>query len=219
MRMLEEKARMQLLFRQMLTQAASMITDALRSVRERDPELGRRVIADDDIMDRLERRVDEGCIQLLALHHPVAGDLREVVAMLKASTDLERVGDLAVNIVKRGFELGDGPGLEADDTFQAMAAEVEAMLRLVVDAWQCGDGTALGRLRAAEARVDEHNRVVFRWAIALMAAHPDQGSRAIALTNISKNLERIGDHVINLSEHLAFRMVGRDMRHPRVGDH
>lgn len=203
-------------YQQMLVLGEAMVRDAMRSIVERDPSLGRWVVRTDEQLDQLEVSLDESCLRILALYRPVARDLRLVTALMKASTDLERIGDQAVNIAKRGFDLTRGTGLEPVPEFTEMARLIVDMLGEVKRAFVARDSSVLARLMDAEAKVDQLNKQVFKQVIDAMAEHPDQSRRGLALTSISKALERIADHVVNLGEHVVYMVDGFNVRHGRA---
>lgn len=200
---------------QMLVMAEGMVRDAMRSIVERDPALGRQVLASDSDLDRMEKLVDESCMRILALYRPVARDLRLVITLMKSATDLERIGDQAVNIAKRGFDLSRGTGLEPVAELAEMAELVGGMMATVREAFLTRELGGLERLAPAERRVDELNRAVFTLVINAMALHPDQSRRGLALTSVSKALERVADHAVNLEEQLIYLVRGEDVRHAR----
>lgn len=213
----EELQELASLYVEMLVLARAMIRDAMRSLRERDPALGRWVVSTDLELNRLEMRLDEASLQVLALYQPVARDLRFVATLLKSTTDLERIGDQAVNIAKRGFDLTRGTGLEPTSEIFEMATIVDDMLEVVHNAFKARDGEVLPALQRAERQVDELNRQVFAHLLKVMLQHPDQSRRALAITSISKALERLADHALNLGEQLVFMVAGEDVRHPDIG--
>lgn len=201
------------LFLQMCVRAESMTRRAVRSVVERDTRLAREVIGQDAEMDRLEIEVDGACLRCLALRHPVGTDLRTVTTALKMVTDLERIGDLAVNIAERGIELAAGTGLQPDQDLVQMGDLAADMVRVASDAFLSLDADRARDLALRDREVDRRNRAAFvRW-ISAMSAHPDQAERALALTSISKYLERIADHAVNLGEMVVFLVEGEEIRH------
>jgi phosphate transport system protein len=201
------------LFLQMCVRAESMVRRAVRSVLTRDAELGRSVVETDAELDRLEVEVDRACLRFLALRQPVGRDLRFVTTVMKMVTDLERIGDLAVNIAKRGLELTSGSGLQPSTEIVRMGDVAADMLREAADAFVSDDARIASALRERDGEVDQLNREgVSRWLEA-MTAHPSQAERALALTSISRYLERIADHTVNLGEMIVFLVEGRDVRH------
>lgn len=208
-----ELERVRTLFLQMCVRAESMVRLSVRSVVERDPSLGRSVIAADTEIDRLELEVDRHCLRFLATRQPVGIDLRTVTTILKMVTDLERIGDLSVNIAERGLELSAGTGIEPGLDLPRMGEIAADMVRLAADAFLEADGRIARDLIARDREVDELNRQAFHKWLHHMAAYPDQVDRAFALTSLSKYLERIADHACNLGEMVVFLVEGRDLRH------
>ncbi|MCB9763225.1 MAG: phosphate signaling complex protein PhoU [Alphaproteobacteria bacterium] len=200
-------------YQQMVVLAGAMVRDAMRSILERDPALGRWVVNSDEELDSLEVRLDQACLRILALYRPVARDLRLVVTLMKSVTDLERIGDQAVNIAKRGFDLTRGTGLEPVPEFTEMARLIVDMLELVKRGFVERDAQVFEALLQAERQVDQLNRQVFAQVIRAMAEHPDQSRRGLALTSISKALERVADHAVNLGEQIVYLVAGEDVRH------
>ena len=208
-----ELDRIRTLFLQMCVRAESMVRLALRSVLDRDPSLGRSVVAADRELDRLEVEIDRLCLHYLATRKPVGAELRSIVTILKMVTDLERVGDLSVNLAERGLELSAGVGIEPGTDMPLMGEIAADMLRMAADAFLEGDPTLARELIARDQDVDDLNRQAFQKWITAMAAHPDQVDRAVALTSMSKYLERIADHACNLGEMVVFLVEGEDLRH------
>ena len=147
------------------------------------------------------------------MHRPSGYDLRLVTTVLKMVTDLERIGDLAVNIAERALDIGAGPGLEAATDLVVMGAKAVEMLRRAADAFIGHDASALDDLKARDREIDELNRVSFEHLLRVMVDHPNQAKRALAFTSISRHLERIADHTVNLGQMIVLLEEGRDLRH------
>jgi len=193
-----------------------MIARALRSLLERDPDLARRVIETDRAVDSGEIDVDHLALNLLALRQPAASDLRFITTALKMVTDLERIGDLAVNIAERSIELSQEPPLKPYIDIPRMAEAVSAMLRQALDAFVNRDAEAARVVLAADDAVDNLNVQLFRELLTFMIEDPKTISRALRITFIAKYLERIGDHATNIAQMVIFMSEGRDVRHPRL---
>lgn len=200
-------------FLQMCVRAESMVRLAVRSVVDRDPPLGRSVVDADRELDRLEVEIDRLCLAFLATHKPVGYDLRLITTMLKMVTDLERIGDLAVNVAERGLYLAAGSGIEPGLDLPQMGELAADMVRSAADAFLEGDSHIARELIVRDREVDDLNRRAFEKWIGAMTAHPDQVDRALSLTSVSKQLERIADHACNLGEMVVFLVEGEDMRH------
>lgn len=201
------------LFLQMCVRAESMVHQAVRSVHQRDPHLARAVLDADAALDDLEVDIDRRCVRTLALHRPSGVDLRLVTTVLKMVTDLERIGDLAVNIAERGLEVGTGPGLEPGVELVMMGSKVVEMIRLAADAFVAQDASVLATLKRQDHEIDKLNRGSFEHWLRVMADHPDQANRAMAFTSISRHLERVADHAVNLGQMIVLLVEGRDLRH------
>lgn len=212
-----ELERVRTLFLQMCVRAESMVRLAVRSVMERDPAMGRSVVAADRELDRLELEIDRQCMRILAIQQPVGRELRLVTTCMKMVTDLERVGDLSVNIAERGLELTQGAGVEPGLDLQRMGEIAADMIRAAADAFVAGDTEIARALIAQDEEVDALNRQAFERWIEAIGVHPDQANRAMALTSISKYLERVADHACNLGEMVVFLVEGEDMRHGHGG--
>jgi len=193
-----------------------MIARALRSLVERDPDLARKVIESDRAVDSGELDVDHLALNLLALRQPAASDLRFITTALKMVTDIERIGDLAVNIAERAIELSQEPPLKPYIDIPRMAEAVSGMLRQALDAYVNRDSESARAVLAADDAVDQLNVQIFRELLTFMIEDPKTISRALRITIIAKYLERIGDHATNIAQAVIFMSEGRDVRHPRL---
>ncbi len=201
------------LFLQMCVRGEAMVQQALRALVLRDPHLARAVVAADEAIDSLEVEIDRLCVRVLATHRPTGYQLRLVTTVLKMVTDVERIGDLAVNIAERALDFGQGPGLEADDQVREMGQRVVEMIRVASDGFVSGDVGALGELQRRDDEVDQLNRASFQRWLGVMVDHPDQSLRALGFTSVSRYLERIADHAVNLGQMIVLLVDGRDVRH------
>lgn len=201
------------LFLQMCVRAESMVQQAVRALLTRDPHLARAVMAADEAIDDLEIEIDRLCVRVLAVQRPTGFDLRLVTTVLKMVTDLERIGDLAVNIAERSLDLGGVRGLEPDEPVRQMGAKVVEMIRVASDGFVSSDVGVLAELNRRDDEVDALNRASFQHWLAVMAEHPDQSTRALGYTSISRYLERIADHAVNLGQMIVLLVEGRDVRH------
>lgn len=201
------------LFLQMCVRAESMVRRSVRSVVERDSELGRSVIDTDREMDQLEIQIDRACLRCLALRQPVGKELRVVTTVMKVVTDLERIGDLSVNVARRGLELTQGSGVQPHLDLHRMGDLAAEMVRIAADSFSLEDLELARCLSVRDAEMDRLNRESFSRWIDAMSAHPSQADRALALTSISRHLERIADHAVNIGEMVIFSVEGKDVRH------
>lgn len=203
------------LFLQMCVRAESMVRLSVRSVMERDAYLGRSVVKADQDLDRLEIRLDDLCLRILANRKPSGEELRLVTTLLKMVTDLERIGDLAVNVAERGLELSAGAGYEPGFELTMMGELAADMVRAAADAFVERDTDLARAMIKRDRQLDQINRELFAVGVQEMAAHSDQVDRVLMMTSISKYLERVGDHAVNLGEMVVFLVDGRDVRHRR----
>jgi phosphate transport system protein len=193
-----------------------LIAGAVRALVERDTLLARRMIDYDAQIDRLEVESDELCLRILARRQPVASDLRLITIALKLVTDLERIGDLGVNISERVVELNQEPPLKTKVVdLPKMAEAALGMVRDALDAFVRGDATRAVKVIEADAVVDAFYHQSFRELLTYMMEDPRNIYRATRLQSVAKYLERIGDHATNLAEHVVFMVQGKDIRHAK----
>jgi phosphate transport system protein len=193
------------------------VSKALRAVESRDSGLAEEVIAGDQQVDQMEVEVEEECLKILALHQPVATDLRFIVAVLKINNDLERIGDLAVNMASRARKLSRiaaPPVVQID--FQGMEQHAQNLLRKSLEALVNGDRELATWVCRSDDSVDAANRSVHKQVIEALRAHPEDVERLILLLSVSRNLERIGDHATNIAEDVLYMIGGEIVRHLRV---
>lgn len=190
-----------------------LIKDAMQSLVERDTGLAEKVIQGDHRVNRLEMEIDELCLKLLALRQPTAVDLRFITLGLKIVADLERVGDLAVNIAERAIELNQEAPLKPFIDLPKMAGDVQAMLRKALDAFVQEDVAVAEEVLGADDQIDEVNHKIFEELIDYMGRDKANIKRACRLMFISRYLERIADHATNVAEMVIFMVQGRDVRH------
>ena len=189
---------------------------AMRSLTEADIPLADKVIASDDELDKLEVQIDDEAIRYMTLRGPVASELRLIVVGMKASHDLERVGDEATSIARRSRKLAIEPRLELYADMPRMTNIALEMLRDALDCFvQEDEHKALSVIRR-DAEVDNLNRLVYRRLTSYMIEKPDTIARALELMFISKSLERIADHATNIAEEMVFLSKGMDIRHSDV---
>ncbi|HKA91812.1 MAG TPA: phosphate signaling complex protein PhoU [Haliangiales bacterium] len=191
-----------------------MIKSSIRALVERDSVLAQRMIEYDHQINRLEVEIDDQCLRILARRQPVASDLRFITIALKLVTDLERIGDLGVNINERVIELNQEPALMSYIGIQQMAEAAEAMVHEALDAFVQGDPDRAQAVLARDKVVDEQYVQLFRELLTYMMENPRNIYRATRLQSIGKYLERIADHATNLAEMVVFMVRGKDIRHP-----
>ena len=195
------------------------VRKSVDALLNRDPKLAQQVIDYDEALDDLEVEIEEECLKILALHQPVAVDLRYVVAVMKMNNDLERIGDLAVDISERAIYLAGHPqpGLRLD--IRSMADTAQLMLKNSLDAMVNSDTALAHRVRAADDEVDEINRQMFVLIHDYIRQHPEYVAEAIHLLSAARHLERIADQVTNIAEDVIYMVEGEIVRHqPEVFD-
>jgi len=189
------------------------IRRAMRALLERDDVIAQEVIDRDRQVNTYDVEVDEQCVNLLALHQPAAGDLRFITTAMKIVTDLERIGDQAVNIAQRALELNREPQLKPYIDLPRMADRAQRMVKESLDAFVAGD-TALARQVCGEdAEVDALKEQIFRELLTFMMEDPRTVSRAIRVILISRFLERVADHATNIAEMVIYLVEGKMVRH------
>ncbi|MCX5813655.1 MAG: phosphate signaling complex protein PhoU [Proteobacteria bacterium] len=189
------------------------IQDAINALLERRSEIAERVIENDDVVNAREVEIDEFCLKLLALRQPAARDLRLITTAIKINYDLERIGDLAVNICERVLELNKEPQLKPYIDIPTMANIVQIMLKESLDAFVKEDVELALKVTNDDERVDQLLDQVFRELLTYMMQDMRTISRATRVMFISKSLERIADHAVNIAELVIFMAEGKIIRH------
>jgi phosphate transport system protein len=189
------------------------IQKAVKSLVERDSPLAEIIIERDHEVNRLDVDIDDLCIKLLALHQPAGRDLRFITTGLKITTDLERIGDMAVNICERALELNQEAQLKPYIDIPRMAQISQRMIRESLDAFVRDDTDLALKVCKDDTEVDELNAQIFRETISFMIEDPQTISRATKIGSVSKYLERIADHATNIAEMVIFMVKGKSIRH------
>ncbi len=196
---------------------ASLVEEALqnavKAVANNDMELAVDVIKSDEAIDTLEIEVEEECLKILALHQPVAADLRYVVAVLKINNDLERIADLAVNIAKRAKDRLSKTKVEPPFDLSALLGAAVGMVRSSVDALVRQDTELAQQVRCDDDRVDELHEEAFHAVEREIMNDPASVSSLINILSVSRNLERIADHATNIAEDVIYMIDGEIVRH------
>jgi phosphate transport system protein len=189
------------------------IRRAMKALLERDDALAQEVIDRDRQVNTYDVEVDEQCVSLLALHQPAAGDLRFITTTMKIVTDLERIGDQAVNIAQRVLELNREPQLKPYIDLPRMAERAQRMVKESLDAFVAGDTTLARQVCGEDAEVDALKEQIFRELLTFMMEDPRAIPRAIRLILISRFLERVADHATNIAEMVIYLVEGKMVRH------
>ncbi|MBU1910092.1 MAG: phosphate signaling complex protein PhoU, partial [Verrucomicrobia bacterium] len=193
--------------KQLLTLCAVVeqgVRDSVRAITGRDTALAQRVIEGDRAIDQAEIDVEEECLKILALYQPVAIDLRFLVAVLKMNNDLERIGDLAVNIAQRAILLNTQLKIAVPFDLNGLAEKTQTMFRQSLDALVNLDAGLARRVCAMDDEVDAINRQMYDGVKAMIRRQPEHLDALIALLSISRYLERIADHATNIAEDVLY---------------
>ncbi len=189
------------------------ISNAIKALLERNSELAENVIEDDPIVNALEVEIDEFCLKLLALRQPAARDLRFITTAIKINYDLERIGDMAVNICERVQELNQEPILKPYIDLPMMAETVQLMLKESLEAFVREDVAMARKVTKDDQKVDQFLDQIFRELLTYMMQDMKTISRATRVLFISKYLERMADHAVNIAELVIFLVEGKIIRH------
>jgi phosphate transport system protein len=198
----------------MASHAETAVNRSLRAVVERDIDLARTVRDDDTVLDKLEIKIDDTAVHLLAMA-PVAFDLRLITVAMKISQNLERVGDEACNMAKRISDLAGEPEVAADTAIPQMAKLALNMLHESISAFVDRDPALARRIIPSDKEVDAINRELHRALSSFIAEDPGKITRCLALMAISKSLERVADHATNIAEEVVYLYEGQDIRHEK----
>jgi phosphate transport system protein len=186
---------------------------AIRALRGRDVSLAREVIAGDEPINRKENDVEEECLKMLALHQPVAADLRRIAAVLKINTDLERMADLAVNIAERALRLTELPFFPVPEKLQHMTELTTGMVRQSLECFVRPDTRLARRVCRLDDEVDRCNAEIIQELIGTMRAAPELVEPGLSLFSAVRHLERIADHATNIAEDVIYQVEGDIVRH------
>jgi len=190
-----------------------MIDKAARSLTECDASLAAQVIESDSIVDEREVHIEEECLKMLALHQPVAVDLRRVATVLKVNNDLERIADLAVNIAERTQCLDSFPGYQVPERLDRMVQIATEMLRAALDAFVKMDSTAARQTLSRDDEVDALNREIIGELQQVMRADPESVVPALHCFSAARHIERIADLSTNIAEDVIYLVEGEIVRH------
>ena len=199
--------------------AEAQIADAIQSIARRDNALAQAVIARDPKLDEMQREIERKAIRLIALRQPVATDLRRTVAAMKIATDLERTGDLARSVAKRGLSIPEGELTPLTRSIERMGKLVAKRLKAVLDAYSAQELEGAMDVWSHDDDVDEHYNALFRELLTYMMADPRTITSCAHLLFMAKNLERIGDHATNIAEMIYYEVTGEELDavRPRQG--
>ena len=200
-----------------LLKMGSLVEDAIKysihSLVERDNAVAQEVIGNDRLVDMLDVEIDEESIRLIALRQPIAGDLRFIITAMKITTDLERMGDLAVNIAERAIELNEEPVLKPYIDIPKMTEIVKGMTRDALDAFVLRDAQRAADVIAKDDEIDFLKVAVVKELSLLTIQDPSRASRAMNISFVAHYLERIADHATNIAEMLIYLVEGKIIKH------
>jgi phosphate transport system protein len=180
---------------------------------ERNSELARKIIRDDDQIDQLDFILEEKCIRLLALRQPAARDLRFITTAIKITGHLERIGDMAANIAEKVLILNDSPQIKPYMDLPRMVEIVRGMIRKSLDALVREDIELAQQVREEDSVIDQLNDQIFRELLTFMMEDPRKIQACLYIMQISKSLERIADHAEGIADMVTYMVTGRNVRH------
>ena len=197
----------------MANRVDEQFANAMNALLQGDTELAEQVVDGDDAIDALELRIDKQCERILALHSPVAVDLRMLIMAVKINTDFERIGDHCRNLSRNARHLANAPGLLADTRLPKMADMSRTMLREAEMAFLENDRLKARKVIARDLQVNRLHEETFAQLVEMCEAEHDQAEIIAHLLTVSKALERISDHAKNIAQSIVFMVEGRDLRH------
>ncbi|RKH42478.1 phosphate signaling complex protein PhoU [Corallococcus sicarius] len=196
----------------------ALVAQSVRALTDRDSALAEKVVGADREVNRLEVDIDDLCRRILALRQPAASDLRLITTALKIVTDLERIGDLAVNIAERAMDLNQVPPLAPYVDTPKLADLAQQQVKKALDAFVSGDAAKAEEVLKGDDLLDALFLKIFNELLAYMMEDSRNIRRATALMFIAKHLERVGDHALNVAEMVIYMVRGKDVRHPKSRD-
>ncbi|SNS07237.1 phosphate uptake regulator, PhoU [Sphingomonas laterariae] len=214
----EDLGQLRALVAEMGGRAEAALAGAIQALVRRDLEAAAAIIEDDKKIDALEVEIERQAIRLIALRAPMADDLRDVLAAMKISGVIERMGDYAKNIAKRVHMLNDVKGIEPISILPAMARSVSDMVHAVLDAYARRDAEGAVRVAESDRTVDDFYNSIFRTLLTHMMENPHTITASTHLLFIAKNLERIGDHATNVAEMVYYAATGKQMAERAKGE-
>lgn len=207
---------MEHLYREMLAMSGlveEMIDKATRALWDRSFDLAAEVIAADEQVDHAEVRIEEECLKMLALHQPVAIDLRRIATVLKVNIDLERIADLTVNLCERAQGVHERPGFEIPPLLRKMVVLATQMVRDSLDAFVNMDSEAARQICLLDDEVDRFNDQVIAELFEIMRRRPDYIEPAMHCFSATRHIERVADHATNIAEDVVYLVEGEIVRH------
>ena len=189
------------------------IQNAIKALVDRNSDLAHQVIANDHRVNTMDVEIDEECHRLIALHQPMARDLRFLTTAMKITTELERMSDMAENICERALELNQEPQLKPYTDLPRMATWAQRMVKESLDAFVNRDSTLARKVCADDDAIDNLTKQIFRELLSYMLEDPQTVTRAIRVSFVSKYIERVADHATNVAEMVVYMVEGKIIRH------
>ena len=189
------------------------VSKSLQALEQQDDVLARQVIADDTSIDMMEVRIEEEGLKILALHQPVAMDLRRITAIMKINNDLERIGDYAVNIAKRQLELSGRPSYPQEFHLEKMCLQVNQLLHDSVDSLIQMSVETARKVIQSDGEIDRMNREMVQRIETMLIAGGPSAPVMLQIFSVARSLERIGDHATNIAEDVIYMITGEIARH------
>jgi len=200
---------------QMTALVEESVRKSIAAVRHKNEALAEEVIQNDDQIDLMENGLEEECLKILALHQPVAIDLRYVVVCLKINNDLERIGDLAVNIADRAKAISRDEDDFMPESISKMIDTAISMLKKSLDAFIEMDTKLAGEVSRMDDVLDELNRNMYQLVKEMIMKEPQRAGYLLHVIGVSRQLERIGDYAVNISEDVIYMIEGKIVRHSK----
>lgn len=204
------------LHRNLLSMCATveeLVHKAVDELADPNVERAKELAKQDDEVDRFDVSIEEECLKILALHQPVATDLRRITTVLKISAELERVADISVHIAERACSLVNQPGIEVPEKLKEMAHRAVEMLHKAIDAYVGLDSQLARNIVESDNVVDELNREIIYDLMATMQHHPELIEPAMSLFSATRHIERVADHATNIAEDVVYLVEGEIIRH------
>lgn len=198
---------------EMADRSIESIDRAIAALKALDAAAAQEIIDNDSVLDALEKAIDEECMKIVVTRQPAASDLRLVISLMKINTDLERIGDLSVNIAKETLNLCGRPHIKPLIDIPRMGAIAVEMIKGTLEAMTVMNSDLAKEMIARDKEIDDLNKQLFRELFTVMAENPSSISQALGLITVARLLERAGDHVTNIAEQVVYYVEGVDIRH------
>lgn len=198
---------------EMSQMASEVVRQSIATLENPDPELTRRLAASDDLIDLADIRINESCLKILALHQPVAKDLRRIASVMKISGELERIADVGINIAERGAALVNLAPLAVPRHLLEMAHKAALQLSRALGAYEHMDRFQAAMVCGGDEEIDGLHRLTIEELTAVMKSSPQWVAPAMHLFSAARNIERVGDHATNIAEDVIYLVDGRIVRH------